>query len=137
MVKKTEMPHKAVKKAAVSEAKPERYFEAIGRRKTAIARVRIYPTMKNQGTNIIVNEKPFNKYFPLERERKTVVAAFTLTDTNYHSTVLVKGGGLNAQAEAIRMGFARVLTILKEELRPKLKAYGFLKRDPRMVERKK
>ncbi|KKU91170.1 MAG: 30S ribosomal protein S9 [Candidatus Jorgensenbacteria bacterium GW2011_GWA1_48_11] len=127
------------KKTAVApQAKPERYIEAIGRRKTAVARVRIFTAgAKHEKRDIVVNQKPLQEYFRLKRYEQIVFAPYVAADVNFKASVQVKGGGLNAQAEAIRLGIARALVVSQGELRPKLKAYGFLKRDPRMVERKK
>ena len=125
-----------MKKTTVSkEKKPESYVEAIGRRKTARARVRIYPNLKK--LEIEVNGKVFTKYFPLKKEHQVVSAPFNATDQGLKTTVKVQGGGLSAQAEAVRLGIARALVFIKPESRSKLKALGFLRRDPRMVERKK
>lgn len=116
--------------------KKEKYFEAVGRRKTAVARVRIFGTSGTHG--IVVNEKHLDKYFPLKKQQSIAEAPFAaLSVKPYHTTVKVHGGGLSAQAEAVRLGVARALIILDPASRPKLKALGFLRRDPRMVERKK
>ncbi|MCL5114844.1 MAG: 30S ribosomal protein S9 [Patescibacteria group bacterium] len=118
----------------------EKYIEAIGRRKTAVARVRI-PAKKSQKeteVEITVNEKAIEKYFPLKKNQETAKAPFkALTLKGYTGEVKVVGGGVNAQAEAIRLGFARALLTMNPDWRSTLKALGFLKRDPRMVERKK
>lgn len=123
-------------------SKPDFYIERIGRRKTAVARVRLYPNKKiRSGTknafHIMINEKPYSEFIALPKLRKEVVAPFVATDLNFEISVQVKGGGITAQAEAIRLGIARCLTEFKPKLRSKLKALGYLKRDPRMVERKK
>lgn len=117
------------------EKKTEMYIEGVGRRKTAVARVRIYPQSKENG-NFLINNKNIEKYFPLEKHRKIVLAPFEVLNVFYKMTVKVVGGGVNAQAEAIRHGLSRALVKMNEENRKILKPYGFLKRDPRMVERK-
>ena len=119
----------------MAETKKQTYIEGIGRRKEAIARVRIMPG--STGT-ILINDKPLEEYFSLVRLHKIVQAPFMLTETGGMSiTVQVKGGGTTAQAEAIRLGISRALIEDKPELRGDLKKAGFLKRDSRSVERKK
>lgn len=112
------------------------YEEGIGRRKRAIARVRLSDASKPSFT---VNERPLNEYFPLADLQRTAQEALELTDTRKGKSVTAKvtGGGTAAQAEAIRLGIARALVAENPELRPTLKHAGFLKRDPRQVERKK
>ncbi len=126
------MPRKKVEQK-VTENK-EKYLEAVGRRKTAIARVRIYPESKEK--LFVVNEKDLKDYFPLEKHQIKATLPFKVLNLFYKTTVKVLGGGVNAQAEAILHGLARVLVKLNTEFRKTLKPYGFLKRDPRMVERK-
>ena len=106
-----------------------------GRRKTAIARVRLIT-----GTGkIVVNGRPFENYFPMEALR--VVAAQPLTATGstdkYDAQITVTGGGPSGQAGAVRHGLARALLTVDANFRPVLKAEGLLTRDPRMRERKK
>ncbi|MBX2866858.1 30S ribosomal protein S9 [Candidatus Kaiserbacteria bacterium] len=115
----------------------KRYIEAVGRRKTASARVRITPANE---TSIVVNEKPLAEYFSLEAHTTDVESVLKIEDAgidNYTITAKVHGGGLSSQAEAIRLGIARALVKEKEDRRVPLKKEGFLKRDPRSVERKK
>ena len=138
--KKPAVKKPAVKKAASSKpaAAKEKYIEAVGRRKTSVARVRMFVRKaEGKGYDAVVNEKPYAKYFPLERQRRTALAAFAATEENFPITVLVKGGGINSQADAVRLGLARALIKMKEDYRGKLKALGYLTRDSRMVERKK
>ncbi|MEK7150968.1 MAG: 30S ribosomal protein S9 [Patescibacteria group bacterium] len=116
--------------------KPEgRYLEAVGRRKTAVARVRIFA----DGDGMIVNDKDYKTYFPTEEMQKIAEDAFRKTNpaTRFSVSVKVKGGGIHAQAEAMRHGIARALLLFDGELRTKLKRPGFLKRDPRVKERRK
>ena len=131
----------AVKKshAAPVKEKAERYFEAIGRRKTAVARVRVYKgsSVSGKKADVIVNEKPVQEYFAIRREVGAVSAPFEAVSEHYKTSVKVEGGGSHSQAEAIRLGVSRALVLIKPEWRSRLKALGFLKRDPRMVERKK
>jgi small subunit ribosomal protein S9 len=106
-----------------------------GRRKTAIARVRL----ASGNGKITINGRAFETYFPLETLRTTVSQPFTVTGTaaNLDARVNVTGGGPNGQAGAVRHGIARALLQFDANLRPALKGEGFLTRDPRMRERKK
>lgn len=115
-------------------AKDTQYFEAVGRRKTATARVRIIPA---KSESFIVNGKSLGEYFMLEQVAKTARAALNDAGTYFEVSAKVMGGGLKAQAEAIRHGIARALVTRDGEARKQLKQQGFLKRDPRMKERKK
>ena len=110
-------------------------FHAVGRRKKAIARVRLIP---GEG-NIVINKRPIDEYFGLETLKTVVRQPLTLTDTlaKFDVIVNVTGGGLTGQAGAIRHGIARSLCKADPELRGALKKAGFLTRDPRMKERKK
>ena len=123
-------------KETTKPVKGNKYFEAVGRRKTAVARVRLY-TGKFDKSEVVVNEKNFSKYFATERLRKMVIDPFTtLSLDSYKVSVNVVGGGTTAQAEAIRLGISRTLIMVNPIWRTNLKVLGFLKRDPRMVERK-
>lgn len=113
-----------------------KYIEAVGRRKTSTARVRISEATK---TSIEINSKDASVYFPTAElqniineaiEKSKVVGKFAIT-------VVVKGGGIHSQAEAVRHGLSRALVDMDAELRTRLKKLGFLKRDPRMKERRK
>ena len=116
--------------------KDDKYYEGIGRRKTAVARVRIYEDGK--GT-FLVNDKKLEEHFPVEVRQKISREAFDKAPggDKFSTTVKVSGGGKTAQAEAIRLGVARALEIYDGELRGELKRAGYLKRDPRVKERKK
>jgi small subunit ribosomal protein S9 len=116
--------------------KEEKFWQGVGRRKTAVAVVKIF---KEKEGSFLVNEKPLEKYFPLFELQKTAKAPLELLklENKFKVLALVNGGGLSAQAEAIRLGLARALVSFKEEFRKKLKKAGFLKRDPRVKERKK
>ena len=112
------------------------YFRGIGRRKTATAVVRLYKASKNSYT---INGKDFTEYFPTPELKKIVVSAFeTATPAEkFEVVVTTKGGGIHAQAEAVRHGISRALVLFDAELRTTLKKAKMLKRDPRKVERKK
>jgi len=115
----------------------DKYIEAIGRRKTASARVRITPAPKS---TYDVNGKTVEDYFPTKELQATATGSVTeaaLTETKFKITVIAKGGGINGQAEAMRHGIARALIEWDKELRGKLKKAGMLKRDPRAKERRK
>jgi small subunit ribosomal protein S9 len=118
-------------------AKSAVYVEGIGRRKTATARVRLTPAKE---TTIVVNDKPLTEYFPhlaLQKDVQSVLETKDAGIQDYAISAHVNGGGISAQAEAIRLGIARALVKEKAERRSPLKLLGFLKRDPRSVERKK
>ena len=108
---------------------------ATGRRKTAVAQVRL---AAGSG-KIVVNGRSLEEYFPTASLQNTVLAPLTLTNLvhTYDAVVCATGGGLNGQAGAVRLGIARALLEVDATLRPALKAEGYLTRDPRMRERKK
>ena len=110
-------------------------INALGRRKTSVARVYLQPG-KGQ---IIVNERELKDYFPSEILQTTVKQALTIVkqDANYDVNVNVDGGGSKGQAEAIRLAIARALVSISNENRPALKKEGLMTRDSRMVERRK
>ena len=112
-----------------------RYYEAVGRRKRSVARVRLYP---GDG-QVVVNDKELQDYFGRLQDRMDVVAPLKLTqsDSSYNLSVLVNGGGVTGQAQAIRHGVARALLLADPDLRASLKRAGYLTRDPREKERKK
>jgi small subunit ribosomal protein S9 len=114
--------------------KEKAYIETVGRRKTASARVRLASA---KSTSIMVNNKNASDYFPLPMMVDTINAPFKTVGGAYAVTVLVKGGGHKAQAEAVRHGISRALVEMDAALRKDLKVKGFLKRDPRAKERKK
>ncbi|MBN1301806.1 MAG: 30S ribosomal protein S9 [Melioribacteraceae bacterium] len=107
----------------------------VGRRKNAVARI----ILRNGSGKVTVNEREFENYFPLKDNRDDVLLPFVLTETigKYDVLVKVNGGGFSGQAEAIRLGISRALVSINAEFRPSLKTEGLLRRDPRMVERKK
>ncbi|MBE5771145.1 MAG: 30S ribosomal protein S9 [Clostridia bacterium] len=110
-------------------------FNAVGRRKSAVARVRLVP---GEG-KIMINKRDIDNYFGLETLKMTVRQPLVLTNVGGSFDVLVNvcGGGLSGQAGAIRHGISRALCKANPELRDALKKAGFMTRDPRMKERKK
>ena len=122
----------------VMEIEGRRYYEGIGRRKTASARVRVY--LDDQATGaFIVNDKEVDQYFPRLGDHATLRGP--LDDVNLVGkadvTVLIHGGGITGQTDAVRLGLARALVKYDESLRNVLRAGGHLTRDPRVKERKK
>ncbi|MCX8106051.1 MAG: 30S ribosomal protein S9 [Ignavibacterium album] len=107
----------------------------VGRRKTSVARV----ILKNGSGKVTVNDREFEDYFPQLLSREDILAPFKVTQTEgkYDVFVNVDGGGTTGQAQAIRLGISRALIDINPDFRPALKSEGFLRRDPRMVERKK
>ncbi|MDD3170322.1 MAG: 30S ribosomal protein S9 [Candidatus Paceibacterota bacterium] len=112
------------------------YFEGTGRRKTSVARVRLYN--KKSGL-VTINDKKLEEYFPTEALQKTALSALDKMKSldRFEVRVVVRGGGINSQAEAIRHGIARALVVSNAEYKKRLKKSGFLTRDSRMKERKK
>ncbi len=111
------------------------YFYGTGRRKSSVARVRVYP-----GTgNITINDRDIDEYFGLETLKLIVRQPLEVTKTlgRYDIVARVAGGGVSGQAGAVRHGLSRALLQAGEDFRPVLKKAGFLTRDPRMKERKK
>jgi len=119
----------------MAEEESIRYYQGTGRRKSATARVRLYP---GDGT-IIVNDKPVEEYFSRNRDILHLSGPLraTATQDSFKVTVQVKGGGVYGQAGAVRHGIARALLEADPSLRPTLRKGGFLTRDPRAKERKK
>lgn len=107
----------------------------IGRRKNAVARV----YLRSGNGKVTVNKKEFETYFPLKDNRDDVLLPLQLTENigKYDIFANVRGGGVSGQSEAVRLGIARALIEINPDFRPTLKAEGLLRRDPRMVERKK
>jgi small subunit ribosomal protein S9 len=112
-----------------------KYIEAVGRRKTSIARVRLFANHEG----IIVNGIDYKKYFPTAEMQKIVEDAFRKSrpETRFGVSVKVEGGGIHGQSEAVRHGISRTLNEFDGALRHSLKKAGFLKRDPRVKERRK
>jgi small subunit ribosomal protein S9 len=138
---KTERKPKVAKAVATSEGaepsiKPGKYIAAVGRRKTAIARVRISEASRG---GFSINGKELYQYFPdpaLQQIVKDALLAMSALD-QFFVSARVSGGGLHAQAEALRHGISRALIIFNIDFKKRLKKEGYLTRDPRMRERKK
>jgi small subunit ribosomal protein S9 len=113
-----------------------KYFEAVGRRKTAIARTRITPAAKQ---SITINDKDVASYFVTTELQGIAESAFVNSKIaqKFKVTTLLTGGGIHSQAEALRHSISRALLEYDAELRKKLKKLGYLKRDPRAKERRK
>ena len=123
-----------------AEDKPKRvrhsYLYAVGRRKKAVARTRLF----KKGTGkITVNEKEYDKYFPSMPLNQLIIQPLKATGKlkEFDFSIKVAGGGPVGQAEAVRHGIARALVVFDKDLRSALKPHNFLKRDPRRKERKK
>jgi len=110
-------------------------INALGRRKTAVARIYL---KEGQGM-ITVNDRDFKEYFPTAILQYQILEPFEITNTagKYDLKVNMDGGGITGQAEALSLAISRALIKINEEYRPLLKIKGLLRRDPRMVERKK
>lgn len=122
------------KKPAAAEPSGK-YFEAVGRRKTATARVRIFPT--KSGKEVIINGAKNKEYFKVPRLEHSAVAPLKLVKADPHVEVKAYGGGIMAQAEAVALGIGRALVKWDPSFKLTLKAAGYLTRDSRAVERKK
>lgn len=114
----------------------KKYIEAVGRRKTSTARVRIWEDTKN---SVVINEKEASSYFKTKELVNTACEALVKHKSahKFRVSAKVNGGGINSQAEAIRHGISRALIAYDATLRKELKSIGFLKRDPRAKERRK
>lgn len=125
----------AKKKPAVSKV-ADKFFEGVGRRKTAIARVRLYPGLENK---FIVNKKDFKQYFSSPSLQQMAESSLLKIKhpTSLAIEVRVNGSGIVSQAEAVRLGISRAFVKLNPENLKKLRKLGYLTRDPRMRERKK
>ena len=119
---------------AKTKEKVEKYIEAVGRRKTSVARVRLFPNIKN---TFVINEKELEAYFPIKEMQFIVSQPFEMTPDKFKVSAHISGGGAHSQSEALRHGIARALIIHSAELRKSLKKAGHLKRDPRSKERRK
>ncbi len=119
----------------MATTKENRYIEAVGRRKTSVARVRLTPSPK---TTFKINNRDFATYFPTAELRSVIESSLKLADKGtYTITANIKGGGVHSQAEAMRLGISRALSDKDDAVRIKLKSAGMLKRDPRAKERRK
>ena len=116
--------------------KTDKYYEAVGRRKTAIARIRFW--IHDNKQEIVVNDKNYSDYFPVKEMQSVLMDPITKSGIkNYKISVKVFGSGLRAQAFAVRHGLSRALILAYSDSKTILKTLGFLTRDPRMKERKK
>ncbi|KKS66122.1 MAG: 30S ribosomal protein S9 [Parcubacteria group bacterium GW2011_GWA1_42_7] len=125
----------------IKEKKAKKYYEAVGRRKNAIARVRLSTIKPFEGDEgkITVNGKDYREYFPGLNLKQNVESPLRRLKSLNRFEVIAKtnGGGINGQAEAVRHGISRTLVEFNADFRKKLKKAGFLKRDPRVKERRK
>lgn len=133
---------KLLEKEQTKKIKEKKYYEAVGRRKSSIARVRLFTSSPFQSVmegNLIVNNRPHKEFFPILELQKIVESPLMrLKSLNrFGITVKVKGGGIRGQAGAIRHGIARALVLFDSNFRKKLKKVGYLTRDSRVKERKK
>jgi len=112
------------------------YYEAVGRRKMATARVRLYP---DGDGSVVINDRPLDDYFCRMRDVVRLREPLEVTDmeNRFNISVLVKGGGITGQSGAIQLGIARALLEVDPDLRPPLRQGGYLTRDARVKERKK
>ena len=127
---------KTTKKPTKKPVKKEKYLQAVGRRKTSVARVRLF---KKGDKSIIINEKDYKKYFPILELQQIVEAPLDKMniEEKFKVTVKVQGGGIHSQAEAVRPGISRTLGEFKEDFRKRLRKSGYLTGDSSMRERKK
>lgn len=136
---KEEVKEKEIQETPAPKAK--KYYEAVGRRKTSIARVRLFTTkpFEEDEGKITINDKPYKHYFTIIELQQIAEASLRkLKSLNrFEAEVKVRGGGIRSQSEAVRHGLARCLVKFNADFRKKLKRAGFLKRDPRKKERKK
>ncbi len=112
----------------------------VGRRKTSVARCFFKPAKVAGAGTMVVNDRPMEVFFPVDILQIKVMQPFAvlnLNATDYDIQVNVKGGGITGQAEAVRMGYSRILVEINEENKKPLRTAGFMTRDSRMVERKK
>lgn len=133
-IKKTVEKEKMPKESAKTT---EKYFYAIGRRKTSVAKIKLFPS-KEEASSIEINEKKAEDYFPVERLWEIVKSPLELMgDAKFRVVAKVSGSGVSAQADAVRLGISRALVVFDETLKKTFKDKGYLTRDPREVERKK
>ncbi len=120
----------------MADKKTEKYIEGIGRRKESVARVRITEAKEN---SFLINDKSVEDFFKTDIQRRTATEALlgSELETKFKLTAKVNGGGSASQAESVRLGTARALIKFNEDLRKALKKKSFLKRDPRVKERRK
>lgn len=124
------------KKTTKKPTKKEKYFQAVGRRKTSVARVRLFD---KGDKSINVNEKDYKEYFPTLELQQIVESPLGKMniEEKFKVTAKVQGGGIHSQAEAVRHGISRALVKFNEDFKKRLRKAGYLTRDSRMRERKK
>lgn len=127
------MAETKIKKSATS------YFEAAGRRKTSVARVRLFPVSSKTEHVVLVNDEQMKAYFPSMELQNIIEEPLKILKISgkFRISAKIKGGGIHSQAEAMRHGISRALIKFNADFRKNLKKPGFLKRDPRMKERRK
>lgn len=130
------------KTKTTTKTNQRKYYEAVGRRKTAIARMRLFTSSPSQSMmegNLIINGKPYKEFFPTLELQKIVEAPLRCLKSfnRFGGTVKIKGGGIRGQAEATRHSIARALVLFDSNFRKKLRKIGYLTRDSRKTERKK
>ena len=120
----------------VQQTAPQEYYYGTGKRKTAIAKVRLY---LGQGGLIEVNGKPLNEVFGRDLWQATVRQPLKVTNSEgrFNIVAQVQGGGVSAQSEALRHGISKALVVFDATLKPSLRKFGLMTRDPRVKERKK
>ncbi len=120
----------------VQASAQQEYFYGTGKRKTSIAKVRLY---LDDGGPILVNGKPMDEYFNWQPWQRVITEPFQVSETSnrFRVVVRVQGGGVHSQAQAIRHGIARALVVYEETLKPVLRRHGLITRDARIKESKK
>ncbi len=136
LMKKTKTKKKTIAKKKTAKKTVVKYYQAIGRRKTSVARIRLF----TQGDKtIMINGKPYKEYFPDLNLQQIVNVALDRMNAldKFMVSAKVNGGGIHSQAEAVRHGISRALVKFNPDFRKRLRRAGYLTRDPRMRERKK
>ncbi len=133
---------KSLEKTQAQKLKEKKYFEAVGRRKCSVARVRLFTASPLQSAlegNLVINDRSYKEFFPILELQKTVEAPLACLKSlnRFRATIKVRGGGIRGQAEAVRHGIGRALVLFDSNFRKKLKKAGYLTRDQRQKERKK
>jgi small subunit ribosomal protein S9 len=136
---KVEKVEKTEKSEKMENKISEKYFYAVGRRKTSVAQVRLFENDKATEADMIINGKMLKDYFPTINHQNTFLAPLKAVGLmgKVRMTILVRGGGVNGQVEASRLGISRSLVKMDETFKKTLKELGFMTRDARKVERKK
>ncbi len=136
VIEETTIEEDVIDDIDISKFEKDRYFEAVGRRKTSVARIRLHVSGDK---DVVVNDKPYNEYFPTKDLQETCIAPLKKMKymDKFRAEIKVSGGGVNSQAEAVRHGISRALMLFNPEFKKRLRRAGFLTRDPRQRERKK